>query len=335
MLDYRQPLNQLNQARYYSDTGQHAALLKFLSGCSQEELEASPTLALVYGIAHARLGRHGEGERWIEVASRRARERGDRAVEARALNVLGAIALESGRIEQASAHLMRALTEARRDGDHTTVGRASNNLGIVANMQGDYGRAVGSFTVSLAAFEQAGSRRGIAEARHNMARSYREQGGLARALEAADEAVREADASGDLALSAQTRAGRAEIRVCAGDTAVGLREIGQALQRHRDLGDVVGEAEDLRVLALALANAPGPDEAEPVLHMVITKAEEQGRPFLAAEARRDLARLLLVLERRPEARDAALAARATFSRMGAVAEVRKLDELTLEQFSPR
>ena len=334
-MDYRQPLMQLNQARYFSDTGQHAALLKLLSGCSQEELQASPTLALLCGIAHARLGRHAEGERWADVASRRARERGDRAVEARALNVLGAIALESGKIGDASGSLMRALAEARRDGDHTTVGRASNNLGIVALMQGDYARAVGSFTVALAAFEQAGVRRGIAEARHNIARSYREQGDLARALEAADEAVREADASGDLALAAQTRAGRAEIRVYGGDTAVGLREIGQALQKHRDLGDVVGEAEDLRVLALALARAPGLDEAEPVLQTVIARAEEQGRPFLAAEARRDLARLLNTLERRSEARDAALAARAAFSRMGALAEVRKLDDLVTEHLPTR
>lgn len=334
-MDYRQPLMQLRQAIYYSDTGQHAAVLQHLSGSSQEELESSPTLALLCGIAHARLGRHGEGARWVEVASHKARERGDRAVEARALNVRGAIALESGKAAEATEYFMKALAEARGDGDHSTVGRACNNLGIVAIMQGDYGRAVGYHTMAVAAFEQAGIPRGIAEARHNMARCYREQGDLTRALEEADEAVQQADASGDLALAAQARAGRAEIRILAGDVAVGLREISHALRRHRELGDVVGEAEDLRVLALALAGAERPAEAEPLLHTVIAKAEEHERPWLAAEGRRDLARLLNVLGRHGDARDAALAARSAFSRLGATAEVRKLDDLLAESLPAR
>jgi len=313
-MDYRQPLMQLNQARYFSDSGQHAALLKLLSGRPEQELAASPTLALLCGIAHARLGRHADAARWVELAARRARERGDRAVEARALNARGAIALESGRVDEAAEHFMHALIEARRDGDHATVGRASNNLGVVANLQGDYGRAVGSFTMALAAFEQAGMSRGIAEARHNLARSHRERGDLARALEAADEAVREADGAGDFALAAQTRAGRAEVRIQSGEIAIGLREVGLALQKHKDLGDVVGEAEDLRVIALALARGDQPDEAEPLLRTVIERAEQHGRPLLAAEARRDLARLLSQRRRSGDARDMALAARATFSR---------------------
>jgi ATP/maltotriose-dependent transcriptional regulator MalT len=334
-MDYRQPLTQLRQALYYSETGQHAALLTLLSGSAHEEIESSPTLALLCGIAHARLGRHAEGTRWVETALHKARERGDRAVEARALNVRGAIALESGMTDEAAEHFMKALAEAGHDGDHGTMGRASNNLGIVANLRGDYGRAVGSFTMALAAFEQAGNARGTAEARHNLARSYREQGDLPRALEAADDAVRAAVASGDLALAAQTRAGRAEVRIHGGEAAVGLREVSQALRQHRELGDVVGEAEDLRVLALALARSAQPEEAEPVLRTVAARADEHGRPLLGAEARRDLAHLLNALGRPGEARDAALAARAAFSRLGAAAEVRKLDDLVTEHLPVR
>jgi tetratricopeptide (TPR) repeat protein len=334
-MDYRQPLMQLRQAIHYSDTGQHAAVLTLLSGAPQEELEGSPMLTLLCGIAHARLGRHGEGARWVETALRKARERGDRAVEARALNVSGAIALESGNTEDAAMRFSQALAEARRDSDHATVGRACNNLGIVANLQGDHGRAVGFFTMAITAFEQAGIPRGMAEAHHNLARSYREQGDLERALEHADEAVRQADASGDLALSAQARAGRAEIRIQGGDAPVGLREVSHALQKHRELGDVVGEAEDLRVLALALTRSESPGEAEPLFQTVIEKAEQHGRPLLAAEARRDLARLLAAAGRHSEARDTALAARAGFSKLGAAAEIRKLDDLVNVRLSPR
>lgn len=326
-MDVRESLMVLSKAREFSDTGQHAAVVDYLAGLPPNEITRSPTLALLYGIAQARIGRHAEGQRWVDAAGKQAQERGDRAVEARALNVQGAIALEAGRVDEAAGCFSRALEAARREGDHGTVGRCSNNLGIVANLRGDHGRAIGSYTMAMAAFEQAGLSRGISEARHNLGITYRDQGDLGAALAAAEGAVEEADAAGDRALGAQTRAGRAEIRVLAGEPVVGRREAERALATHRELGDVVGEAEALRVLALALQAMGENAEAEDTLRQVIERAEAQGRPLLAAQARRDLAQLLRRLGRAAEAKDLALTARAQFSQLGAEAEVRKLDLL--------
>lgn len=324
--DVRESIMVLDKARSFFDTGQHAALVEYLAGLPPVEIERSPTLALLFGIAHARMGRHPEGERWVGVSLELARQRGDRGVEARALNVKGAIALESGRVEDAAGFFMRALEEAKREGDHSTVGRCSNNLGIVANLRGDHGRAIGSYAMALAAFDQAGLPRGVAETHHNLAITYRDQGDLPKALEAADSAVEEAGAAGDRALAAQTRAGRAEIRTLSGDAQFGLREVELALGTHREIGDVVGEAEDLRVLAAALAALGETTQAEGTLLVVIARAEQHERPLLAAMARRDLAHLLRRLGRAAEAADVALTARAQFMQLGAAAEARKLDE---------
>src|SRR5258708_18992123 len=99
-------------------------------------------LTLLSGIAHARLGRLDLGQQWAMVAQLRARMLGDRALEVRALNVSGAIALERGGISEATYFFTRAQGKAMQDDDMAPVGRKANNLGLIANMPGDCNRPV-------------------------------------------------------------------------------------------------------------------------------------------------------------------------------------------------
>src|SRR5438105_110997 len=181
----RGSLAPLHVAQELADAGRYGELLGYLSARSQEELEQSPMLTLLCGIAHSRLGRLDLGQQWAMVAQLRARMLGDRTLEVRALNVSGAVALERGGIDEASYFFTRAQEQAMQDNDMATVGRCANNLGIIANMQGDYARAVGAYTRAIAAYEQARYHRGIAESRHNLGITYREQGRLDHALQAA------------------------------------------------------------------------------------------------------------------------------------------------------
>src|SRR2546422_3104689 len=48
---------------------------------SGSELEDSPSLALLYGTAQARLGRHDEGLRWLDLALDQAHKRDERSEE--------------------------------------------------------------------------------------------------------------------------------------------------------------------------------------------------------------------------------------------------------------
>src|SRR2546425_987803 len=75
------------KARALAAAGHHAAVIEFLGACDQSEL-ADPTLALLYGIAQARLGRHEQGVQWIDQALAAARQRREHGVERHALNAL-------------------------------------------------------------------------------------------------------------------------------------------------------------------------------------------------------------------------------------------------------
>lgn len=329
-MDARASLEMLNAVQKLLETGHHAAVAKQLGALPVQELEQSPTLALLFGIAQARLGRHNSGKQWVAIGLETARARSDHAIEARALNVSGAIAFEEGRIDEAVGYFTRGLAEAERLGDRATVGRCSNNLGIIATLRGQYGRAVGSYTMALAAFQQVSHRTGAAEALHNLAITYREQSDLAQALETEERAAQEATAAGDLALAAKVRGGRAEIRLLDGDAEVARLEIERALAMRREIGDVVGEAEDLRVLAGALAALNQSPQAEAMLRDVIERATALNRPLLVAQAERDLARLLHRQGRDEQAAALADRARERFESLGAVVEVRRLAALLTE-----
>ena len=53
----------LHVAQELADAGRYDQLLEYLSGRSQDEIEQSPTLTLLCGIAHSRLGRLDQGQR--------------------------------------------------------------------------------------------------------------------------------------------------------------------------------------------------------------------------------------------------------------------------------
>ncbi len=323
----QQSLAKLNKALQLSESGQHTAVVEYLSQCSSEEIEGSPTLALLLGSALARLGRHSEGRPLIDIALARARERGDHAVELHALNARGAMALVTGEIDDAEEYFTNALTTAKRLDDLEAVGRSSNNLGIIEYYRGRYGRAVSAYNIALAAFQQAGSRRGVAEVEHNIGLTYRDQEEFDRALDQAHRAVLAANDADDHALGALTLAVQAEIRALMGDTKLAHREIEQALSVHRDLGDEPRETVDLRILAGIMVLNDGTEEAERLLREVIDRSRREERPRIRADAQRDLAHLLKRMDRCSEAMEAAREARVIYSDYGAEAEVRKLDEV--------
>jgi tetratricopeptide (TPR) repeat protein len=321
-------LAQIGHAQKLSDTGHFAAVVEFLDRESRDTVERSPTLALLKGIAHGRLGDYERAREWVVVSLDRARELADDRVEARALNVLGAIGFECGIIEEATLRFQQGLEAAKLLDDAGIMGRCANNLGILASLRGDHRAAIASFTRALAVFEQAGLVQGTAEALHNLGISYRDLGDYARALEHADRAVQTATEAGDLVLVGQAWAGRAETRARSGDARLARREAETALSTHQQLGDAIGEMDDLRILALTLGSDGDLASAERTLHDVIDRAESLERPLLVANARRDLAHLLHRQGRYEEMGEVADQARAQFVALGAMGQARSLDELT-------
>jgi tetratricopeptide (TPR) repeat protein len=316
--------------RQLVETGRFAEVVRFLRDQSYTRLESNPELALLFGIALARIGRQLEGRHWTLTALRSAQGRGLGDVEARAFNAVGALAFEAGDMEEAKEHWLKARTIATRGGDYATVGRCSNNIGILENLLGRYGEAVGAYTVAIAAYERSLFPHGAAESQHNLAITHRDQGNLRDALEAANCAVEGAREIQDTELLARALAGRAEIRVGFGEAEAAMQDIEEALELHREMEDVVDEAEDLRILGLAVAAGEDMDRAEAVLRDTIMRARRFERPLLQAAARRDLAGLLTGQGRVEEAQVLATAALDQFEQCGAAAEVRKLNRMLEE-----
>src|SRR3989449_4722250 len=71
----------VDKARQLAAAGHHAEVVEYLGAQKRSELVGSPTLALLYGTAQARLGRHDEGLRWLDLALDEARRRDERAVQ--------------------------------------------------------------------------------------------------------------------------------------------------------------------------------------------------------------------------------------------------------------
>lgn len=325
--ELRRSLEPLHEAQALADAGRYAELVAYLNERPRDELEQSPLLALVCGIAHSRMGRLDVGGRWAGLGLLRAQQLGDRALEVRALNVCGAIALERGGIGEATQFFARAQEEAMADHDMAALGRCANNLGIIANVRGDYPCAIGAYSRAIAAYERAGYERGVAETHHNLGITYRERGQLDHAMQAADAALRGAQRLGDRALIAQALSGRAEIQIARGDPEMAIIEAERALAEHRALEDAVREAEDLRILAVAFGETGKVEQAESMLREVVRRAIAHERPLLVAIAQRDLVRLLLRRGDLAEANEVAASCRAGLERLGATVEINKLDAL--------
>src|SRR5256886_12872090 len=166
----------VDTAQQLAAAGHHAEVVAYLGGRGRSELEDPRSLALLYGTAQARLGRHDEGLQWLDLALDQARRQRDDAVERRALNARGAAAFVSGRIDEAADYFTQALMRASRDGDFAMTGRCSNNLGIISNLRGRYAEAIGSWEIAVAAFDPPGGRHGVAEGYPNLPITYRRQG---------------------------------------------------------------------------------------------------------------------------------------------------------------
>jgi len=311
------------KARSLAAAGHHAALVEYLGGRASSELE-DPTLALLYGIAQARLGRHKQGVEWIDRALAGARQKGEHGVERHALNARGAIALLTGNLTEAADFCTQALMAASRDGDHATTGRASNNLGVISHLRGRHAEAISSWEIAAAAWHRAGMPAGVVDCHHNLANAYREQGALDKALATADQAVTEAEATHDETLYAMTLRGRAEIRALRSEPELARRDLDRIRVIRGQLPDPVAEAEDLRIQALVMIAEDEQVRAEKSLREVVGRAELHERQLLQGEATRDLASLLRRAGRTKEAQAAAQAARGIFARMGAESEIRKL-----------
>jgi len=105
-----------------------------------------------------------------------ARQAGDAAAEAAALNALGIVDQRQGRYRQAADRLEQALALFRQVGDRMGQARALDNLARSYSAQGRYPLAIGLRQEALAVFRRIGDRSGEAHTLANLAAIEEERG---------------------------------------------------------------------------------------------------------------------------------------------------------------
>jgi DNA-binding SARP family transcriptional activator len=258
-----------------------------------------------------------------------ARQSGDLAAEAAALNGLGGIGMMNGRFRDAAGHYQGALERYRQCGDRTGEARILQNLGSTEQGLHNHRSAVGYYRQAIAAYEDTGNRIDLAAALCSLSGAETELGSYDQASEHLQLALqvfrdekdqgREAEAlsrlgelnlrRGQLAQAAacseqaltifrgvDRRTGMAgelfnlgEVSLRRGEYQQAISYLRQALVLYRETGYQYGETFTLHSLAEALHRAGQDAAARAELAAALRLATETGNTYQQASAHRDLA----------------------------------------------
>jgi DNA-binding SARP family transcriptional activator/DNA-binding XRE family transcriptional regulator len=286
-----------------------------------------------------------------------ARQSGDLAAEASALNGLGSIDLRKGRFRAAAGYYQAALEGYRRCGDRAGEGRVLDNLGTAEQYLHNYRAAADCYREAIAAYEDAEDSLGVAVALCYLSGAEIELGSLDQAaghlqlalqvFREAQDPVREAEAlgwigelnlrRGDLTQAASAygmalaiyRRIEHPVGVAAGFGNLGevsLRQseyqqaisyLRQAVALFRQIGDQYGETMALRNLAEALHGIGQPAAARVELAAALSLAAGTGNTYQQAGTHHDLAESYHRAGQDERARDHWQQALTLYTRLGA------------------
>lgn len=319
------PLPPLAEIRSLAERREWRALADRLSALPEDVLLGASELAFLYADACWRVG---EAERAVDVASRlepRARRLGDRVLVLNVQNVIGMALFELGRTQEAEDRFATLLEYAVAWKNEEFAARAANNLGVLANVRGKKEEALSCYQRALAAYQRLGYTRGLAQTHHNLGISYHHLGFLQDAeahCRTAIDLATDAESEDVIALA---EVEIASLRAEAGDGRLAETLAQRALQRYEEMGDPLGRADALRVLAGAARARRELDLATERLESALAIAEEHSELHLLGEIHRDRAELLREARDVAGARSAYVAAADYFTRLGAQTEAREME----------
>ncbi len=279
---------------------------------------------LLAATAATRLGELGTAEGLAAAALEQFHGRGDADGRLRALNLLGVIYFERGRMQDAERVLAEALGLANHLGDSLLAARANNNLASALHLRGRPDEALGLYRGALLAYQRLGDRRGAAESYHNLGLIFRQLGDWRNAEDATSMALRHAELVGERGLLALATTGRAELMVERTQLTQAEQELDRAERWAEEAGDEIGAAEVQRVRALAALRGRNYAVAFERAEMGRDAALERGTALMAAECSAIAAVALRSLGRVNEAAARRVEAEEGFRALGAVALLDRL-----------
>jgi DNA-binding SARP family transcriptional activator/tetratricopeptide (TPR) repeat protein len=245
------------------------------------------------GLINGRMGRYQEGAEHLQEALALFRETGDRSGTARALTNLASAKWRQGQYLQAASHNRQALALCREMGDLIGEAHALNGLGLVDWQQGRYSGAADHFQGALDLFRELGDQSNEAHALGNLGMV----GGRLGRFPQADEHLREALALlheiGDRSGAASALTDLGSVACRQGRYREAARHHRQALAQFREIGEKTGEAEALNGLGEVLLATGQAGQARAEHAVAISLASQIGDKHEQARGRNGLGAALL------------------------------------------
>ena len=290
------------------------------------ELTRDPKIAFHLAQALVHLGDLARALNLSLAAEAEFRARHDAVNLMAALNLSGAIQFELGDLTGAEDRFSNLLELARERGEEEMIGRATNNLGTIASLQGEHEQALSLYRLAIPAYQRVGQLAGLAQTSHNLGITYRDLGRWREARRQYEDAIKGARRVGDRRLGAMATAAKAELLHGRGDHRYARKAATRALDDFVDLGDELGRADSLRILAgVALAVGDAESAAE-LLDEALDLARAHANPLLEAEIVEARGDLHVQGGRASLARADLEAAAAIYRRLGANERLEKVEE---------
>jgi len=251
------------------------------------------------GIARHQRGEHARARAACRRSYDVAQRLGDQPLAAEALNTLGALDLTTGSLEAARGTFLRALSLG--GSSRELRARVEQNLGILANIQGELDEAFARYERSLEAYRDAGDEHGCAMAYHNLGMLSTDRALYERAEGYFRESLAIAERLGDAQLEGLCLVNHAEVDVARQRYENALQNAEAALVRFEQLGARGPKADAYRVIGVVYRETGRPALAESRLRSAIELAASAGSVLGEAEASREMALLLQMTGRNPEA----------------------------------
>jgi DNA-binding SARP family transcriptional activator/tetratricopeptide (TPR) repeat protein len=203
------------------------------------DLRAQAILQLSLTIAHYALGDYQRSGRYAQKARALATQAEWPSAEAACLRMLGNIADETGRSDEASDYYRRSLAIYQRTGEREEQAMCLHNLGILHREQGNLEEAARCYSQSLRLRSDKGSTMSA------LGNTYRELGRLSEAADLLERALAQHRANGARSSEASVLDSLAAVHRDAG-------RYDQAHQHAAEALDLARQVQDRRVEAFAL-----------------------------------------------------------------------------------
>jgi putative nucleotidyltransferase with HDIG domain len=227
-----------------------------------------------------------------------AREIGNDALAAEALNTLGGLDLATGSLDDARTTFLQALELG--GSSQELRARVEQNLGILANIQGELDEALTRYAGSLDAYRSAGDEHGCAIAYHNLGMVSADRGLFDEADRYFEESRAIAERAGDVYLQGLCLVNHAEVDVARQRFENARQSAEAALALFDQLGARGPKAEAYRVIGMVYRETGRPALAESRLRSAIDLAVAARSVLNEAEASRELALLYQAMGRNQE-----------------------------------